>query len=142
MSSKFAWTFQGGKLVQAVTSVTLVNNTALTIDITVPTGKRWILLGIKAVNCDDVSRVIVMTKYKESAKTNVVVLYGSPSVAAGAMVVWPATTAASTSRWSASMPGEILEPGNTITVQWVAGGVSAGATDADGLVIEYLEVDI
>lgn len=136
----FALVFQGGKLNQQVTSVTLVNNTAKTIDTTVPAGKRWLLLGIKMNNSDSVARDVSMRIYKQAAKTNLVHELGIFSaVAAGATRVWPNVVTGV--HFSQAWFPIILEAGNTIQTQWATGGASAGGTDADGLVVEELEID-
>jgi len=138
------WTFPGGKLKQEVTSVVLVNNTAKTIDTVVPTGKRWLLLGVKLTNIDDVTRDVSVTLYKEAGKTNVLatLMFVSALAANGAAILmWPNNYVSTTSKIEKSSDPILLVAGNTINVYWATGGASTGATDADGLVIEYLEVD-
>lgn len=133
--------FPAGKIGQEVTSVTLANNTAKTVDTTVPAGKKWILISIKITNPDDVQRTCSMYKYKEAAKTNVIKIYDSSAVGAGGTAQHPnSITGVRTATEFHPQPAEILAPGNTISVGWAAGGASSGGTDADGLVIEYLEV--
>lgn len=144
MKPVLAWTFPGGKLKQEVTSVVLVNNTLKVIDTTVPAGKQWKLIGVKALNIDDVDRTVTINVYKEAGKTNLLreLNKGALGANAGEHLHWPSEGVSTgeadhTSQW-ADIP---LVPGNTINVQWAAGGASTGATDADGLVIEYLEID-
>lgn len=143
----YAWTFQGGDLKQVVTSVVLVNATAKTLDTVVPTGKRWKLLGVKAINGDDVTRDINVFIYKEPAKTNVLrkLIRIDAVLANGGVCQWPnyhVTTTATTGCNALHQPAEvILAAGNVISVVWATGGASTGATDTDGLVIEYLEID-
>lgn len=134
--------FPAGKLQQSVTSVTVANNTAKTIDTTVPSGKRWILLSIRVTNPDDVQRTINIYKFKEAAKTNEIARFISNATNAGGRVHWPYNASPISSRVIPSSPAEIFDAGNTLSVVWAAGGVSGGGTDADGLVIEYLEVDV
>jgi len=138
-----SWIFWGGKLVQAVTSIVLVNATAKTQDTTVGTGKRWLLLGIKAVNGDDVTRNITMSIYKEAAKTNLLrnLYYEAAIGANGGVAQWPNCQIQITNYLHNWAP-ILLEAGNTISVVWASGGASTGSTDADGLVVEYLEVDV
>lgn len=129
-----------GKLVQPITSVTLVNNTEKIIDKTVPSHKRWLLLSVKMVNCDNVARTLSIQKWKEAAITNHIKTLTTAATAAAARLQYPNS---SNNLWDYSpLPQlEILSAGNTLRFIWGAGGVSAGATDADGLVIEYLEVE-
>jgi len=130
------------RLVQAVTSITLVNNTSKTEDVTVPAGKRWRLLGIKITNPDDVQRAISITKYKEAAKTNIIrTLVSYATLGAGGEANWPNSRTALINT-NELFHEEILDAGNIISVTWVTGGASTGGTDADGLVVEYLEVDV
>ena len=145
MSDQFAWTFPAGKHEQEVTSVTLVDNTAKTNDITVPTGKRWLLQRIKVTNCDDVTRDITITLYKEAAKINVLCkLAFKADVAANAAeeMMWPSFRVDTMNFWYEAARPLILSAGNTIEVVWATGGASTGATDADGQVVDYLEIDV
>lgn len=140
--SQFVWTFPGGKLKQEVTEIVLVNATALTEDILVPTGKIWILLSIRVVNMDDVTRAFTATKYKEAAKTNAIRRLMSVSLATGTLGQWPgAESSATIGQGRPTAPGEILVAGNILSCVWASGGASAGSTDVDGLVIQYLEID-
>lgn len=129
----------GGEPFQDPTSVALVNNTAKTIDVTVPAGKKWVLLAIKMMNPDDVARVLDINKWKEAAKTTEIARLENISLGAGGIIHWPNTDATSVIRTTASNPAEIMSAGNTLEFQWASGGASTGATDADGIVIEYLE---
>lgn len=138
--SQFAWTFPGGKLKQEVTQVVLVNNVAKTVDTSVPAGKLWLLLSIKLNNSDDVTRDMHIKVFKEAAKTNLVhPLVSAAAVAAGADLVWPNNVSAGGVH-NISFPC-ILVAGNKIECYWEAGGASAGATDVDGLVMSYSEID-
>ena len=142
MTDRMAWTFPAGRFVQEVTSVTLVNATTKTIDTTVPANKRWLLLSVKATNGDNVARVVGLYLFKEAAKTNLISVYDSASVNTAEHINFPNTIASRGVRSRAISPGEVLEAGNTISVIWTSGGASAGATDADGLVICYLEIHV
>lgn len=141
MSPSFVFTHPAGKLKQDVTSVTLVNNTAKTVVATVPDRKRWILLSVKAVNADDVTRTITINVYKEAAKTNLLRCLAYAACPTVTSLVWPNPYSASV-EWSKTMwwCDVILAEGNTIEVIWGAGGASTGSVDADGLVIECLEI--
>jgi len=132
------------RLKQEVTSITLVNNTKKTEDVTVPQGERWLLLNVKMANNDDVTRDIRCTIYKEAAKTNMIRhLMFYAAVPTNAYRQWPSWPSGGTSG-SATFQNAlvILDSGNTLDCIWEAGGASAGAVDADGLVVEYLKVEI
>jgi len=130
-----------GKIVQSVTSITLVNNTAKTVNVTVPSGKRWLLLSLKMGQPDNVQRTLTVDKYKEAAKTNFMGPLVTVGLGVGILQLWPTNDAVHTIRNIACNPAEIMHDGNTLAITWAAGGASAGGTDADGLVYEYLEID-
>lgn len=133
--------FPGGRLQQKVISVTLVNNTLKTVDTVVDQNQRWILLNVKVVNCDDVQRTVTVRKFKEVAKTNLIAVLATGAIPTVTMLNWPNTITGSL--YTNSHPQlVILETANVISVEWAAGGASGGGTDADGLVIEYLEIDL
>lgn len=133
--------FHAGKKEIAVTSVTLVNNTAKTIDTVVPASEKWQLLNIKVVNCDDVARNVTVIHYKEAAKTNLVKVFGYiAALGAAGVFNMPSSTTAISDKLTFWTAPQILHAGETISVIWAAGGASTGATDADGLVIEYLRL--
>jgi len=142
--AQMAWTRHAGQKKNNITSVTLVNNTLKTIDVTVPSGKQWLLLSIRVVNSDDVTRAISVLRYQEAGKTNLLDSIVVEDVGAGGFQQMPnrvTGNAATIGRYSrgAHMP-TVMDGGETISVIWAAGGASTGATDADGLVIEILEV--
>ena len=139
--AQMAWTFPAGQIHQEVTSVTLVNNTAKTIDTTVPSGKLWMLTNIRATNPDDVARFIGFVIYKEAGKTNLVDYVDRQTHSAGTFQQAPDRIFTGRAYSGLQFPRP-LEAGNTISVTWETGGVSAGGTDADGLVIEYQEVAV
>jgi len=137
LKKTFAETFPSGEVRADVTSLTLVNNTAKTQDVTVADDTLWVLQSIKASNPDDVARTVQIRLYKEAAKTNLIALLASVSVSATSQLQFPSYTGA-----SGTLSGQIgfpltLFPGNTISITWSAGGASAGGTDADGQVIFY-----
>jgi len=139
--AKMAWTFPAGQIHKEVTSITLVNNTAKTVDHTVPAGKVWKLHGIKATNPDDVNRGIDFVVYKEAAKTNEIELLTSQTVLTVTRLQWPNHD--DQAQLKSNVPHEvIMEAGNTLSIVWATGGVSTGATDADGLVVQYQEVAV
>lgn len=140
--SEVKWTFPGGKPKQEVTSVTLVNNTAKTVDMTVPSGKQWILLGVRIANMDDVDRACTIRKYVTAGKTSLIAqLFSATLTATGGRGHFPGTSTSVSTRHVASNPSEFMVDGNTLSIVWAAGGASAGVVDVDGLVVEYLEVD-
>lgn len=129
------------RLVQLVTSITLVNNTAKTQDITCPAGKRWVLLSFQVTNRDDVSRDITAYKYKEAAKTNLIKNYIlGQTVTTLTSVMYPSKALSDYKEMEHTL--DIYDEGNTLSVYWAAGGASTGIVDADGLVLEYLETDV
>jgi len=141
MSQVLAWVVEAGRLIQSVTSITLVNNTLKTVDFTMVAGKRWILKNVKIVNPDDVQRVTDLSKYKTVAKTNKIKTMLNVTLGVGVTMNWPNSVNQANDQASRNFQPEILIEGNTVTVAWAGGGASAGGTDADGLVVEYLELD-
>lgn len=138
----FVWTFQGGKKVVNVTSVTVVNNTLKSVLKTVPVGKRWMLLSIKVVNPDDVNRSITVRHWLEVAATNLIkILVYNAAIGTGAALQYPINIEG-TYIYKFIPSLEILDAGETLGAVWGAGGASAGGTTADGLVIEYMEMDM
>lgn len=135
-------TFAAGNIKQEVTSITLVNNAAHTEDISVPSGKRWKLISIKMINCDNVARDLSIVVYKEAAKSNLLFqLVAATSVNANYPLHWPCfiTGLVDAIYWYFDC---ILTGANKISCIWAAGGASSGATDTDGLVITYLELPV
>jgi len=141
MPVPITFTAYGGRLVQDVQSVTVGNNDVVYVHTEVPANKRWVLINIKAVNPDSVNRAIFIYVYKEVARTNLVVTLVSADIATTDVVNYPNSVAALYNRNNS--PGlMILRGGNVLSVHWAAGGASAGGTDADGLVLTYLEYDV
>jgi len=125
-----------------IRSVTLVDNTALALTLSVTDAlTQFLLLNIKAVNCDDVARVITVTKYAEAAKTNNVKTLFTISRNAGATFNWPNSTMAEVGTIPLGLKPELLVSPAVIVVNFAAGGASTGAIDADGLVFEYLRMN-
>lgn len=136
MKEVFAQIFPSGSIEQSVTSITLVNNTAKTQDITVPADERWSVESILAINADNVDRAISVKVFKTASKSILLRYIANVSVTTLQRLMLPNNSAATTQSygWQAGMT---LEEGNTIEVIWAAGGASAGSVDADGLVICY-----
>lgn len=140
MSESFAFIFLGGKKKIDVTSLTLVNNTDKNVKVTVPAGKRWLLINIKITNPDNVIRIGQIAHYKETALTNAVKSLLYKSMAANEVLNFPSySTDTGVTTQNQLL---ILDEGETLSFNWYAGGASAGGTDADGIVVEYLEIDL
>lgn len=138
--SKLVWTFPGGQKVKAITSLTLVNNTAKNLDLLCGTGKIIIILHVRAINADNVNRGVLIRHYNEAAATNLISMVCSATIVTLEVLQWPNTDMDELQSTTLFYP-LILVAGNILRISWAAGGASAGATDADGLVIEYLEID-
>lgn len=134
-------TMLGGRLVQDIQSVTLLNNTTHYQHTSVPANKRWILLGVRAVNGDNVARAMAIEVYDVVARTNMLRrLAYHGGILTTAALQWPSygVDTGTTNHYGLVILGE----NNTITATWVAGGASGGSVDADGLVLEYIEIDM
>lgn len=134
-------TFDGGYLKDEIKSVVLVNNTAKTLDFSCPTGKLWKILSIRLTNPDNVDRIVTVDAYYEAACTNKIARLFNETLPSTKEVTLP-TSKAPTLFDTYGWIGQpfLLNVAETIRVVWAAGGVSAGATDADGLVFHYLEI--
>jgi hypothetical protein len=134
-----ALTFPGGNFVTDIDSITLANNTLLNHDIIVPVGKRWVLLSIKAMNPDNVNRDISFNIYNEAAATNLAKHLDTRTIATTAQMYWPNNGTGGEDR--SNIPHlVIMSGGQLLRIIFAAGGASAGGTDADGVVITYLEL--
>lgn len=136
--------FPGGTKKVKITSVTVVNNTLLSHLVTVPKDERWLLIGIRQVNPDNVDRACQVFLWNEKAKTSKLRTLLSNTVLAGGAYeqCWPNQYYNSGINQSNCPHPVIMEEGNTLEFVWAAGGASTGATDADGQVVEYLEIDV
>lgn len=137
-------TMLGGRLIQEVTSVTLANNTAYNVYNAVPAGKRRILLSFRVMNPDNVARAVTVSKFKEVARTNEIkrVVYVAALGASGGILQWPLGANTQSEARESNRPFELYNENNVLAIQYAAGGASAGGTDADGIVIEWLEFDM
>lgn len=136
-------------IVVGIVSVTVVNNTTYTRDITVPAGQRWRLLWSTLRNPDDVTRNAQINLFLEAAKTNHIAFlayYNALDAASIQALHVPAnkfSTEASDIVYRflglTAYPIE-LEAGWTLEYQLEAGGASAGGTDADGIIYVYKRV--
>lgn len=132
-----ALTFPAGKSKKNITEVTLVNNTAKYQNVTVPAGKRWLVLQVKQKNIDDVARNCYARVFDVSDEEEGY-LYPTQSVAAGEYIIWPAKEH---NNVTVLNPAAVLimEAGDYLVFNWAAGGVSAGAT-ADAIIMKVLEL--
>jgi len=136
MKEVFSHTFPSGTIRADATSVTLVNNTAKTTDISVPTDGVWELQIIKVTNPDDVARVVTVSLYTTPAKTVLVATLVSGSVNAGSRLMFPHGVVSAS---QLNMPNRPFLLGATWTIEVVhaTGGASTGGTDAAGIVCAY-----
>jgi len=113
------------KFYQEIDSVTLANNTSKVLNLTVPSGKIWIIHQIMMHNGDDVQRNC-RVRITDSSGNNLAEL-GAQSLGAGVvqynMVGTPRNVAD-------NYPGCVrkVKGGNKISLQWDAGGASSGGT--------------
>jgi len=115
-----------GKLYQERGSVTLANNTAKQLDLTVPDGKRWLVHAIKMHNGDDVSRNVA-ARITDSSD-NVLHLIGiKTGLSAGSEIELLYVINAAASYGVAGKP-VLIKGGNRLTLYWAAGGTSSGGT--------------
>ena len=142
---------EDGKIIHDVTSLTLVNNTAKTLNIVAPVGKKWLVVSIKVTNPDDQARTVYGILWKEAANTNKVMgLFYKADLAASGEICSPSYSPTAIGAYQSQGGLPILLKGRTasgatddteIVITWATGGASAGGTDADGLVVTALELD-
>jgi len=130
-----------GRKVIDITSLTLVNNTAKTIDITCGANNRWILKSILQKNCDDIQRNCYVT-HKTAAGITIVFLIQGNALVALAEQNWPSLALVDLTEVGNPGFDYILEATEFIRLAWDAGGASTGATDADGVIVQVMEMDI
>lgn len=141
MKPVLAYTFPSGTPTADEYSITLVNNTAKTQDVTVPANELWVLQSVKITNPDDVTRNVTITLWNEAAKTNKILVLDSQNIATTDRLQIPSNDDHAYNFSNASKDF-VLAAGMTIEVVWAAGGASTGATDADGLVIFYRKLSL
>jgi len=137
MSEVFAFTFPGGRRNLNRTQVVFVNNTAKTVNITVPAGERWFLLWGKIINADDVARNCSVAIY-DVDNAIIGTLRELAALAASGYELLK-TVPGTISLLDPSNP-VILEAGDYVNFYWAAGGASAGGTGYIYLVC--LELDL
>jgi len=128
-----------GRFTRNRTTITLVNNTDLTTDMTVPSNKMWKIYGGKAENPDNVTRTVVVFLY-DKIGTQVGYMQ-SKAVTAGAFIIFPCAgidAARDDGMISAHSYPLIAEAGDKVRFIHYAGGVSAGGVGTIFLsVVEY-----
>jgi len=123
-----------------VTSITLVNDTAKTQDVTVPSGKRWRLLWCKQTNPDSVTRNLYAKLY-DASDNDLGFIISANAVTSGLEHAFPCRSHAGWDEISAESSEIWLDAGEYIRFTWDKGGTSTGGTDADGLVVVVKEYD-
>lgn len=121
------FSFPAGFYSDNVTSIVLVNNTAKTQFLTVPTGKAWMILGGIVHNGDDVARNVSVV-IRTSSDVWLQVLYDATSVAAGAEKQFPTSDMADGSVGPSAYPVMAFS-GEKVKFTYAAGGASAGGTE-------------
>ena len=127
-----------GRTVDNEAASTLVNNTALTRTISVPTNARWELEGGHVLQNDDVARVCSVVTNDGTAGQNKHQLFAA-SVAANTRFAYPSTEA-DQQGFSGGTPVSLTE-GDDILITFNAGGASAGGTARSSAVVqEWIDV--
>jgi hypothetical protein len=139
--SHLQYVFQGGYKKNNITSVVLVNNTAKTLDLTPGDGKRWQLLSARMVNIDDVNRNLSAAHYAEAAATNMLSQWCiNTAISQNNGMHFPNVSYSDKKELLGSVVPVIIEDTEMVRFTWNAGGVSAGGTDADGLICQVMEI--
>ena len=125
-----------GEIDDNYTEGTLVNNTALTITITVPSGEIWLLYGGRVKNGDDVARTISV-KIKNSSDKIILNMAYQANLGAGSSIVYPNTTANLLNYNNGLV---ILKSGWKIEISYAAGGTSSGGTAEVSAIVEKFKV--
>jgi hypothetical protein len=124
-------TKMAGKFKRNRTAFTLTNNTALDVDIAVPSGKIWKILGGYTRNPDNVTRVATVRLFDSYGTDLGNLLY--VSLPAGQKAIFPmdgysTTTDKDTFPKEVFIEGLIAVYGDYIRFHWDAGGVSTGGS--------------
>jgi len=118
-------TIPASVIYQSRDSVTLENNTAKNVLLTVPAGKIWRVHAVRMHNGDDVSRD-VQVKILDSSNNTLHILSDASLTASSykEMLNFLPTTPA-----AAACPNPVLiKGGNKLQLSWAAGGTSSGGT--------------
>lgn len=114
--------FPGGRLLTNRSAITLVNNTLLTVRITVPADMRFYFWGGTFLNADDVQRRVEVTT---DDGTNPLMPIHDANIGAATRATYPNNVAQLRTPLSIPIP---LDAGWRISFTFSAGGVSAGGT--------------
>lgn len=117
-------------------AVPLVNNTIKELELTVPAGKRWFLMGGYFTNGDDVARNSSVSI--TDGTDTILWLRASSAMADGATYLYPTTVASNSNIMPTGM--FVLDAGWTIKFYWAAGGASTGGNST--ITAMVLEVDV
>jgi len=121
----------GGRYQDNRTSVTLVNNTSKTQDITCSGGFRMMVLGGHIQNNDDVDRNCNVTK-KYTNGTTALNLLATTTIAASATEYFPTSDMDDISIGCGAYP-LFLDESEYIRFSWLAGGASSGGNSSIAL---------
>ena len=128
--------FEGGERSDNYGPSTLVNNTQLIRDITIPAGERWVVYSASITNGDNVSRAISVFIWNSSTQLIDWMALGQ-ALAAGAEMVFPNMVATA---GMAQVHPIILEAGDVIKIRFAAGGASAGGTAKSAVISRLVKV--
>lgn len=128
------FTFPGGQLISNQADITLVNNTLLTTDITVPANMRWKLWCGESLNADNVGRRLEINIVEGAEIIHIVF---DADIPAGNRQTYPNTTVAA--RMSAGLPIP-MSAGQILRFVYSAGGASAGGTGKISAIVTQLRV--
>jgi len=125
-----------GEIDDNYTTGTLIDNTALTITITVPSGEIWLLYHGNVVNGDDVTRAITVWIENESNK-KILYLTDTTNIAATGNMNYPNGNGGLHSPLNMPIP---LKAGWKIKILYAAGGTSSGGTAEVTAIVEKFKV--
>lgn len=123
-----------------VYSVTLANNTAKTVSVTVPEEEEWAVQSILMRNPDDVARACnVQLKTPSMGGTNHMVgkLVDGENAVAAAWVSYPSLAYATAKELNFAGGLFVAPAGSLIYFDWAAGGASSGGTVSNGILIQF-----
>ncbi|MFQ6116225.1 MAG: hypothetical protein ACE5NG_19355 [bacterium] len=135
----FAWTSPAGRPIHTdAQSTTLVADTAKSVDVTVPTNKRWLISNIMIHNGDDQARTCYVYIY-DSNNVLLAILIADVSLASDGREYWPEEAPPGTN--ALTVAPLILHAGWYLRFRWGAPGVaSAGGTAY--YIVNGVEVDM
>jgi hypothetical protein len=142
MDKVFAETYPSGSIKATPTSVTLVNNTAKTVLITVPSDTVWVIQSIRVTNPDNVTRDTYLRLWKEVGMTTKIANLYYAALNTVTDFMYPNPNAVGNTYMEQPAENLVLGPGMTLEIYYAAGGASAGGTDAYGIVVFYRELSL